>query len=86
MNKKADEYRGTGADLPGTAGGGGGISWRSLKTFESFKTPAYRILYGAMVGQWVSMNMQVVARPLLAYRITGSGAILGALSLGCIPE
>ena len=79
MNKPADEYKGT--DLEGAKDGGSGISLRRLKTFESFKTPAYRIYYGAMAGQWLSMNMEMVVRPLLAYRITGSGAILGGLSL-----
>ncbi len=62
-------------------GGGGGISLRRPKTFESFKVPAYRIYYGATTGEWVSLSMQMVVRPLLAYRITGSGAILGVLSL-----
>jgi MFS family permease len=34
-----------------------------------------------MTGHWSSMNMQIVARSLLVYRITGSGAILGLASL-----
>ena len=81
MNKKADEYRGVdiGSEEPG--GGRGGISLRSLKTFGSFKNPVYRLYYGSMVGQWSSMNMQMVARSLLIYRITGSGAILGGMAL-----
>ena len=81
MNKQADDYRGTGTDFEGAEGGRSGISLRKLKTFESFKNPAYRIYYGAMAGQWLPMNMEMVVRPLLAYRITGSGAILGGLSL-----
>ena len=78
MNKKADEYRGIVSE---EAEGGSSTSPHRLKTFESFKNPAYRIFYGAMAGQWIAMSMEIVARPLLAYRITGSGAILGALSL-----
>lgn len=34
-----------------------------------------------MVGQRASMNMQMMARSLLVYRLTGSAAILGAMSL-----
>ncbi len=74
-----DEYRGTGSE--GAEGGRGGISLRRMRTFESFKYPAFRVYYGSTVGQWVSMGMEMVVRPLLAYRITGSGAILGGLSL-----
>ena len=34
-----------------------------------------------MAGQWASMNMQMVTRSLLLYRLTGSAAILGLMSL-----
>ncbi len=34
-----------------------------------------------MVGQWSSMNMQIVARSLLIYRISDSGIVLGLASL-----
>jgi MFS family permease len=34
-----------------------------------------------MVGHWSSMNMQMLARNLLVYRINPSGAILGVLAL-----
>jgi MFS family permease len=79
VNKKADEY--SNIELEETTGGGGGISLRSLRTFDSFKNPVFRLYYGSMLGEWSSMNMQQVARSLLIYRITGSGAILGAMSL-----
>jgi MFS family permease len=79
MNKKANEYRGIGSE--GAGGGGDGIPRRRLKTFDSFKYPAYRIYFGTMASQWISMNMQMVVRSLLVYRITGSGAILGSMSL-----
>jgi MFS family permease len=81
VNKEADEHRGM---ITGSGGAGGGrrrISLRNLKTFESFKIPAYRLFYGAMAGQWASMNMQMVTRSLLVYRITGSGAILGGMAM-----
>ena len=53
-----------------------------VKTFESFRSRPYRYYFLSMVGQWSAMNMQMVANSLLAYRITGSGAILGLVALG----
>jgi MFS family permease len=58
-----------------------GISLSSIKTFDSLKNPAYRFYFMGMVGQWGSMNMQMVTRSLLIYRLTGSAAILGLMSL-----
>ncbi|MCK4274793.1 MAG: MFS transporter [Dehalococcoidales bacterium] len=52
-----------------------------IRTFSSLKNPTFRLYYIGMVGQWSSMNMQIVARSLLIYRISGSGAILGLASL-----
>ncbi len=65
----------------GAESGRGGISLRRMKTFESFKYPAFRLFFVTMASQWFSMHMQMVARSLLIYRITGSGAILGSLAL-----
>ena len=59
-----------------------GISLRNLRTFSSFKNPVYRLYYGGMLGQMVGMNMQMMARSLLIYRLTESPLILGAMSLG----
>lgn len=81
MNNKAGENRGVGPGTEAVGVSGGGISWRSLQTFNSLRNPTYRIYYLSLLGQWASMNMQMVARSLLVYRITGSGAILGLLSL-----
>jgi MFS family permease len=64
-----------------TQGGNGGIPTGRLKTFISFKYPAYRLYFGTMACQWVALNMQMVVRSLLIYRITGSGAILGSMAL-----
>ncbi len=50
------------------------------QTFRSFKNPVFRIYYGAMLGQMASMNMQMFARTWLIYRLTGSPAIMGAMS------
>ncbi|OGO30268.1 MAG: hypothetical protein A2Z29_09165 [Chloroflexi bacterium RBG_16_56_11] len=59
-----------------------GLSAYFSRTFVSFRNPVYRLYYISMVGHWSSMNMQMVARSLLIYRITGSGAILGLFALG----
>ncbi|MFH1646250.1 MAG: MFS transporter [Chloroflexota bacterium] len=79
MNKKIDEYRGAGVEA-GEAGSGG-FSLRGLRTFESFKIPVFRLYFSIMAGHWISMNMQIITRSLLIYRLTESGAILGAMSL-----
>lgn len=65
---------------PEMAGGvGGRISLR--QTFSSLKNPVYRLYYGALLGHFASMNMQMIARSLLIYRLTGSAAILGMMAL-----
>ena len=61
--------------------GRGKISLPSLKTFESFKNPVFRLYYGALLGQRAAANMQIMARSLLIYRLTDSATILGAMSL-----
>ena len=68
----------------GGGGGGGGapISLKNLRTFSSFRYPAFRLYYGAMVGQMAAMNMQMVARTLLVFHLTGSGTALGIMALG----
>jgi len=54
---------------------------RNLKTFDSLRNPAFRSYYFGILGNMVSMNMQMIARTLLIYRLTGSAAILGLLAL-----
>ncbi len=48
--------------------------------FESFKLPIYRKFYVSLLGQMTALNMQSMARYLLIYRLTGSAAIMGAIS------
>ena len=85
MGRRTDEY---GSVSPQPDGDGDGrLSLRSLKTFESFKTPAYRIFFASLLGQWAAMSMQMMARSLLVYRLTGSGAIIGMLALAqAVPQ
>jgi MFS family permease len=54
---------------------------RNLRTFDSFKTPAYRMFFLGMIGQWGSFSMEMVARTYLTYEITDSPAMLGFMSL-----
>ncbi len=57
------------------------VSLGNLKTFDSLKNSAYRFYFWGMLGMWGAMNMQMLARSLLIYRLTGSKAMLGLLSL-----
>ncbi|MFC2005318.1 MFS transporter, partial [Chloroflexota bacterium] len=79
MNNNVDKYRG--ARMGPVSDGRRTISLRNLRTFRSFKNPVYCLYYGALVGQMAAMSMQMLARSLLVYRLTGSAAILGAMSL-----
>jgi MFS family permease len=81
MNNNLDQFRSQGSDSGKPGRRPGGLSAWSQKTFASFRNPVYRLYYLSMVGHWSSMNMQMLARNLLVYRITGSGAILGILAL-----
>ena len=64
-------------------GGGGGraISWGDLRTFSSFEYPVFRLFYGAMLGQMAAMNMQIMVRSLLVFRLTGSATALGVMAM-----
>jgi len=59
-----------------------GTSKAGLRTFDSFKIPAYRVYYGSMAASWFTMSMQMIARTLLLYRITESAFTIGIMSLG----
>ena len=53
----------------------------SRKIFSSLKNPVFRLYYGAMLCHRAAMNMQIVARSLLIYRLSGSAVILGSVAL-----
>jgi MFS family permease len=60
---------------------------RNIRTFDSLRIPAFRIYYLSMAGQWAAQCMQSVVQSLLLYRLTGSTAILGIMSLAsAIPQ
>lgn len=81
MKKEANKYNGmgTGADR----GMEGGVERISLgkRIFSSLSNPVYRLYFCAQVGFMAPMNMEMLARSLLIYRITGSAAILGLMAL-----
>lgn len=52
-----------------------------IRTFESFQTPAYSMYYGSMAANYFAMNMLVIVRFLLIFRLSGSPGITGALAL-----
>ncbi len=81
MNNKLDQFSGDDNGEGRPKYSGGIISFSLKKTFVSFKNRVYRLYYLSMVGHWSSMNMQMLARTLLVYRINPSGAILGVLAL-----
>ncbi|MFC2006848.1 MFS transporter [Chloroflexota bacterium] len=56
-------------------------SLRNLRTFSSLQNRNYRLYFIGMAGQWIGINMEVVTRSLLIYRLTGSAALLGLMSL-----
>jgi MFS family permease len=81
VSNSADECEGLEADSGMGRGGRGRISLRNLHTFSSLKNPVYRLYYCGIMGQRASMNMQMIARSLLVWRLTDSAAILGIMSL-----
>lgn len=58
-----------------------GISGYGRRIFSSFRNPVYRLYYYSLVGHWAPMQMQMIVRSLLIYRITDSGSLLGMMSL-----
>lgn len=82
MKKESKGYRDAGKEPEQEQDGQEKFSLRNLRTFSSLGNPVYRLYYGALLFSWASLNMQMMARSLLIYRLTGSAAILGALSLG----
>lgn len=64
------------------AGGNRRFSIGKLKTISSLANPVFRLYYAASLGQQAAQSMQLVTTPMLAYRVTGSAAILGVVALG----
>jgi MFS family permease len=58
-----------------------GSSIFGFRILSSLQNPVYRLYFFGMLGQFASMNMQMVTGSLLIYRLTGSSALLGTMSL-----
>lgn len=52
------------------------------KTFSALSVPAYRFLWFSMLFSFLGMQMQVIARGVLAYEIGGTNSALAVVSLG----
>lgn len=64
----------------------GGIAGYGRKVFSSFRNPVYRLYYYSLIGHWAPMQMQMITRTLLIYRLTNSGTLLGMMALaGSLP-
>lgn len=73
-----DPASGSGTD---TKAQSGRLSLRSIRTFTSLRHPAFRLYLTNMIGYTTGMNMEVMARNLLIWRLTQSPTILGLKSL-----
>ena len=81
MKKEIDPHNNTDVELDTVITRRSILSILKQDTFNSLKNSVYRLYFGAMLGQMASMNMQMMARSLLIWRLTESAAILGAMSL-----
>jgi MFS family permease len=52
------------------------------KTFSALKIPAYQLLWLSMLASFAGMQMQMVARGVLAYDIGGTNSAIAVVSLG----
>jgi MFS family permease len=86
VSKNLDEFRDRDLKMVRPAVDERGIAGYGRRVFSSFKNPVYRLYYYSLIGHWGPMQMQMVTRTLLIYRLTGSGAILGLMALaGSVP-
>jgi MFS family permease len=67
-------------------GRGGGSDATNLlqihKTFSALSIPAFRFLWASMLFSFLGMQMQMVARGVLAYQIGGTNSAIAIVSLG----
>lgn len=52
----------------------------SPQPFKSFAFPVFRLFFSSVLSHNMAMNMQLITRSLLTYRLTGSYTILAAMS------
>ena len=61
--------------------GGFAATYGPLRAVRALGSPIYRFYYCALLSHMACMNMQLIARSLLIYRLTGSFWILGLMAL-----
>ena len=68
---------------PGMGGPGmAGSARPSLRNaFVSLKNRNFRLLWFSMIGSFIGMSMQMIARGWLAFELTGSFAMVGVISI-----
>lgn len=82
-----NEARDNAAARPGAGAGSGrhisleGTLAAARKTFVSLQDKNYSYLWTGMMGSWLAMQMQQVARGYLAYKMTGTAVALGWVTL-----
>ncbi|MDZ7679696.1 MAG: MFS transporter [Acidimicrobiales bacterium] len=69
------------ASAQGQETGDARSTWRGT-TFAALTIPVYRFLWAGSVLAMLSVQMQMIARSWLAYELTGSNSILGAVMFG----
>ncbi|MFC1533867.1 MFS transporter [Thermodesulfobacteriota bacterium] len=57
------------------------VPFPGLRALSSLRNPDFRLFYFALLGQMAAMNMQMMSRSLLVYRVSGSATILGVMAL-----
>jgi MFS family permease len=58
-----------------------------INTFRSLKNRGFRLYMVGMLGQMAAMNMEMVVRSLMVYRITGSATAIGIMAAsGTLPH
>ncbi|MYB42831.1 MAG: MFS transporter [Chloroflexi bacterium] len=71
---------GSPAATPRAMGPAGGRRPPLRRTFSAFRYPHYRLLWASMAMAMVGMQMQMIARGLLAYELAGNYSAVGALA------
>ncbi|MEE8413675.1 MAG: MFS transporter [Dehalococcoidales bacterium] len=77
----------SGNHTPGEKPEDTGVPSRRFNTFSSLGAPAFRLYMVGMFGQMAAMNMQMLTRSLLVYRVTGSVTAIGIMAVaGMVPH
>jgi MFS family permease len=57
------------------------VRLKQVRTFASLRIPAYRFYWAAVLCQMAAMNMQMLARSSLIFKLTGSTMMLGLMGV-----